>query len=93
MDALSPAKTCDPWAVHCAKSFENLAGTPPFFTEAQEKILAILKETGGIERSDLVVRMGPGLSEGDVNREFAALRHQKKVRAEKRGGKVFLRLW
>ena len=45
MDAFSPTRTCDPWAVrsamHCKDSEGGTVVTP-----AQEKILAILRETG-----------------------------------------------
>ncbi len=93
MDVLSPVKTCDPWAVHSAKSFENQFGGQAYLTDIQKKILDILKETGGMERHDLLQRMGETFSDSDLTREFAALRHMEKARAEKRGDRVFLRLW
>jgi len=93
MDVLSPVKTCDPWAIHSARSFENLMGGQTHLTDTQEKILDILRETGGLERQDLLRRIGVGFSDSDLTREFAALRHMEKARAEKRDGKIFLRLW
>jgi hypothetical protein len=93
MDMLSPVKTCDPWAVHCARSFENLSGGQTHLTDVQKKILSILKETGGLERHELLRRMGGGFSDSDLTRAFAALRHMEKARAEKRSDKVFLRIW
>ena len=93
MDALSPMRTCDPWAVHSAKTFENQFGGQSTLTLEQKNILKILEETGGIERHELVRRMGDGFSEADLEREFAPLRHMEKARAEKRDGKVLLRLW
>ena len=38
MDTLSPAKTCDPWAVHSAKSFSKEEGSNVGITETQSKI-------------------------------------------------------
>ncbi len=93
MDALSPVRTCDPWAVHSAKTFEAQIGGQANFSDLQDKILGILKETGGIERHELLQRIGGGLSDADLDRAFAPLRHMEKARAEKRGNKVFLRLW
>ena len=93
MDALSPVKTCDPWAVHSAKTFETLMGGQGTLTDVQKKILGILQETGGIGRQELLQRMGENLSDADLTREFASLRHMEKARAEKRGNLVFLRLW
>ena len=93
MDALSPVRTCDPWAVHSAKTFEDQLGTQIELSDPQKKILSILEETGGLERHELLRRMGEGYSDTELQREFAPLRHMEKVRAEKRGDKVFLRLW
>jgi len=93
MDALSPVRTCDPWAVHSAKMFEAQLGGQADLSDLQNEILSILKETGGIERQDLLQRMGGGFSDADLDRAFAPLRHMEKARAEKRGDKVFLRLW
>ncbi len=93
MDILSPVHTCDPWAVHSAKTFENLMGGHGVLNDLQKKILNILKETGGIQRHELLQRIGEGFSDADLNREFASLRHMEKARAEKRGDTLFLRLW
>ena len=93
MDALSPVRTCDPWAVHSAKTFEAQSGGPATLNGAQKRIIRILKETGGVERHELLQRMGPEFTEADLEREFAPLRHMEKARAEKRGDRVFLRLW
>jgi len=93
MDALSPVRTCDPWAVHSARTFEAQMGGQATVTDLQRKILGILKETGGLERHELVPRVGDGFTDADLTREFAPLRHMEKARAEKRGDKVFLRLW
>ncbi len=93
MDALSPVRTCDPWAVHSAKTFETRFGGQTTLTPRQEDILRILEESGGMERHELVQRLGADFSDADLERAFAPLRHMEKVRAEKRGDKIFLRLW
>jgi hypothetical protein len=93
MDALSPVRTCDPWAVHSAKTFEAQMGGQAVLTDLQKRILGILQETGGLERHELALRLGGGFTDVDLTREFAPLRHMEKARAEKRGDTIFLRLW
>jgi len=93
MDALSPAKSCDPWAVHSAKSFERHSGSPVTLTPIQTEIIRILEETGGIEREALLEQFEGKLTRSQVEREFATLRHMEKVRAEKREGKILLVLF
>ncbi len=92
MDALSPARSCDPWAVHSAKSFAKFAdSSAPQFNKTQEAILKILNETGGVEPREMLKRLN--ISEPEFQREFAALRHMEKVRAELRDGVKFFCLW
>jgi len=90
MDVLSPARACDPWAVHSAKSLEKQSGRIEV-NEIQEKILKILEETNGIEPRLLVERLQ--IKSSDLEREIAALRHMEKVRGKLRDGKKVLRLW
>jgi len=91
MDALSPARTCDPWAVHSAKTLSQSRGGNLEINETQAKIIQILKETGGIEPRVISERLQLGPS--DLEREIAALRHMEKVRGELREGKRIIRLW
>ena len=91
MTVLSPAKACDPWAAHCAKSFSENSGSQPTLTDIQSKILQILAETGGIDQPELARRLD--LSVEDFERELAALRHMEKLRAEMRGGRKIICLW
>lgn len=91
MDVLSPTRTCDPWAVYTAKSISEKASGTLQLNDIQSRILEILGETGGVEFSVLVERVGE--DPRAVEREFAALRHIEKVRAEMRGDKKVMRLW
>ena len=93
MDALSPMRTCDPWAVHSAKSFEKHASGAATLTPIQLEILGILKQTGGIEPDALLPKLSCKLEQEELKRQFAALRHMEKARAEKRGNRVVWRLW
>jgi hypothetical protein len=89
MDALSPARACDPWAVHTAKSL--LKGEGVELNPIQEKILDILEETGGVEPKILAERLQ--LKPSALERELAALRHVEKVRGELKDGKKIVCLW
>jgi hypothetical protein len=91
MDALSPPRACDPWAVHSAKSFIRERGMEPALSPTQAKIIEVLRETGGVESSVLVERLQIKLP--DLERELAALRHMEKIRADLREGKKIIRLW
>jgi hypothetical protein len=90
MDALSPARTCDPWAVHSAKSLKEHTGRADL-NEVQKKILQILEETGGIEPRLLAERLQ--IKPSDLEREIAALRHMEQVRGELRDGRKVLIRW
>jgi hypothetical protein len=90
MDALSPTRTCDPWAVHSAKSLQKETGAAEV-NPIQARILEYLKETGGAEFPLMVDRLQ--LKPADLEREIAALRHMEKIRAEMREGKKVIRLW
>ena len=88
MDALSPARSCNPWAVYTAKS---LSSNESAVSETQAKILAILKETGGLDPNILAEMIQVKLT--DLEREIATLRHMEKARREKRGDRIVWRLW
>jgi hypothetical protein len=90
MDALSPARSCDPWAVHSAKSFQGEPGTPET-NPLQAGILRYLEETGGVEFKLIVEKFQ--VKPSDLERDLAALRHMEKIRAELREGKKIIRLW
>ena len=88
MDALSPARSCNPWAVYTAKS---LSSNESAVSETQTKILAILKETGGLDPNILAEMIQVKLT--DLEREIATLRHMEKVRAKLKDGKKIICLW
>lgn len=88
MDALSPSKPCDPWAVYTAKS---MSGDDSPLTERQKNILAALKKTGGMTPESLAEKLG--LSMTDLQRDLATLRHMEKVGAVLKDGEKILCLW
>jgi protein-arginine kinase activator protein McsA len=91
MDALSPARTCDPWAVHSAKSFMKHEGKAPVLSPTQAEILAILRESEEMEPEILAERLQ--IKPADLEREIATLRHMEKVRGALKEGKKVVRLW
>ncbi len=93
IDALSPVQICDPWAVYSAKSLERHTAGPPPLTSIQSEILGILRDAGSLEPSVLLLRLNNKLTIKELEREFSALRHMEKARAEKAGDRVLLRLW
>jgi hypothetical protein len=93
MDALSPLKACDPWAVYSAKSFEEHRHKGCELTPLQHEILRILDEAGPLEPGELKERLDSSVDDNELRRQFAVLRHLEKVRGEKREGKVLWRLW
>lgn len=76
MDALSPARSCDPWAVYTATRLPEQELNP-----AQEKILALLQKQGRALPAELM--QATGLDNNGLQRELAALRHMELVRGEK----------
>ena len=91
MRALSPVKACDPWAVRSAQVLSQMSGGDVHLSTTQEKILAVLAETGGLEAADLAKRLHIQFSDLEV--ELATLRHMEKTRAEMRGSKKVICLW
>lgn len=88
MDALSPTRTCDPWAVYTASRLTDQGSE---LTPAQQAILLCVDREGPV--SPERVMEVTGLDEPVLQREFATLRHMKLLRGAPRpGGKrVILR--
>jgi len=86
IDAISPAKTCDPWATYTASRLDTQELSP-----AQEAILARIDQNGEATLEQLME--ATGLEEKALLREFAALRHMELAGAAQRpdNKKVFVR--
>ncbi|MDI7261799.1 MAG: helix-turn-helix domain-containing protein [Thermodesulfobacteriota bacterium] len=87
MDILSPPNACDPWAVRSAQTF--LKGKDKFstLTPLQLNIVNYLKEKGEATIEEMIEILN--LTEGELKREFAVLRHMEIVKATKKGDKIF----
>lgn len=89
IEAVSPVQACDPWAVHLAKSDKGRSGVQ--LTPDQQKLYDLVKERGMISFPEAASLMG--LSEDDVRREFATLRHLELLRGHKQRQQVFIALF
>lgn len=91
MRALSPARACDPWAVRSAQNLSQLDDDYSAMSETQTKILQVLKETGGATAEFVAQQLK--ISQVELEREFATLRHMEKVRGQMRNGRKIICLW
>ena len=89
LDVVSPAQACDPWAVHLAKSDKGRSGVQ--LTPGQQKLYDLVKERGMLSFPEAANLLG--LSEEDVRREFATLRHLELLRGHKQRQQVFIALF
>ncbi len=87
LEAVSPVRTCDPWAVHTAKSLKDLPGGLTL-TPRQEQLLDLVKARKEVPKEEAARLLG--VSEDDLQREFAVLRHLEMLRACKKDEGIFL---
>ena len=82
MDILSPPKACDPWAVYTARS--SLQGQDKFsaLTSVQRRIADYVKGRGEATAGEIMENLN--LTEQELKREFAVLRHMEVLRGTKR---------
>jgi hypothetical protein len=86
MDILSPPKACDPWAVHSAQTFLKGKDKLSTLTPLQSKIVSYIKEKGEATAEEMIRNLH--LTEEELRREFAVLRHMEVLRATKKGEKI-----
>ena len=87
--AVSQVKTCDPWAVHLAKSDKGRG--PLSLTPRQEQLYQLVKDQKEIAFAEAASHLK--LTEEEVRHEFATLRHLELLRACKQGDLVLLTLF
>ena len=86
MDLLSPPKACDPWAVHSAQTFLKGKDKLSTLTPLQLNIVHYVSGKGGATIEEMVENLN--LTEKELRREFAVLRHMEVLRAAKKDGKI-----
>jgi hypothetical protein len=91
MDALSPPKACDPWAVHSARTFLKGKDKLATLTLSQLTLVKYIEEKGEAAAEDIMKSLD--MTDDDFRREFAALRHMEILKATKRGDRVFYLLF
>ena len=90
VEALSPLRTCDPWAVHLARSLKDSQGRHQL-TPLQQRLYDLVKEKGEVAIPDAARTLG--LKEDELRREFAPLRHMELLKATKREHLILLTLF
>ncbi len=87
--SVSQVKTCDPWAVHLAKSDKGRG--PLSLTVRQEQLYQLVKEHKEIAPAEAARQLN--LTEEEVRHEFATLRHLELLKGCKRGDLVLITLF
>ncbi len=87
MDILSPPKACDPWAVHSAQTFLKGKDKLSTLTPLQLSIVNYIKKKEGATLEEMIENLN--LTEEELRREFAVLRHMEILKATKKGEKIF----
>ncbi len=88
MEALSPLKTCDPWAAYNAQRHEVTQKEPPQLSLMQNRILKLITDAGEIEADALLEKLEGELDRSELERQFATLRHMGKAGARKSGDRI-----
>jgi hypothetical protein len=87
--AVSQVKTCDPWAVHLAKSDKSRGALS--LTPRQERLYQLVKDHKEIAPGDAARLLN--LTEEEVRHEFATLRHLELLKGCKRGDLILITLF
>jgi len=87
LEAMSPIRTCDPWAVHTARSLKNIPGGHSL-TPTQQQLYDLVQEKHGVSFPEAAGALG--LKEADLRREFAVLRHLELLRACKQDDRILI---
>ncbi|AEB08374.1 hypothetical protein [Desulfobacca acetoxidans] len=74
------SKTCDPWAVHSAKSTLAVQGLR--LTPNQEKLLALIRAEKEVDMIEAAARLK--WSQTELQQEFTVLRHMELLRGVKK---------
>jgi hypothetical protein len=90
MDAMSPAKACDPWAVYSATRTRQSAGLEGVegLTDEQKDICEFIKSKGRATAAEVMANFS--ITQQELEKVVATLRHCELVRGQKEGDKVYL---
>jgi hypothetical protein len=87
--AVSQVKTCDPWAVHLAKSDKGRGALS--LTTRQEQLYQLVKDKKEIAFPEAARHLNQ--TEEEVRHEFATLRHLEILRTCKQGDLILITLF
>jgi predicted HTH transcriptional regulator len=87
MDVLSPPKACDPWAVRSAQTSLRGKNRLTVLTDRQKQIVQFVEENGEATAEEMT--MAVGISQQELAREFATLRHMEILRGFRKEGKIY----
>lgn len=90
IDAISPAKPCDPWAVYLATRARESSGLKgeEGLTPFQKEIYEFIKNNGKVTVAQIMTDFN--ITQSDLESLVATLRHCELVRGHKEGNKVYL---
>ena len=81
MDALSPARACDPWAVKLAKGAKDMGGTGEL-RGLEKALFDLVSKRGRVPKEEIPGLLGVRAPE--LERAFAVLRHMELLRGDRR---------
>jgi hypothetical protein len=90
VEALSQVKTCDPWAVHLARSFKDTPGGPQL-TPRQQRLYELVKKKQEVSYPEAASILD--LKEEEVRQAFAVLRHLELLKATKKDDHILITLF
>ena len=93
IDIRYPAKGCDPWTVYSATRSRETIGLKGAagLTEPQQAIYEFIRGKGKVTREQLIQKFE--LTEAELQRQLATLRHCELVIGHKEGNSIYLVLF
>ena len=90
IDAISPEKTCDPWATYLSTRTTERAGLKGIdsLTEMERKIYEFVRSRGRAARGEVMAEFG--LSARDLDPQLNVLMHAELVKEHSEGDKMYL---
>ena len=90
IDAMFPAKPCDPWAVYSATHTQNSPGQKGLegLTPLLKEIYEFIRNKGKVTRAEVILNLD--ITQRDLEGVVATLRHCELLRGQKEGDKVYL---
>jgi hypothetical protein len=90
MDARSPSKACDPWAVYGATRTRDSTGAigAAGLTPVQQAIISYIRDKGKATPKEIMTNFD--LTQRDLEANFATLRHCELLRGQKEGERIYI---